>query len=598
MTAGYSKAEILHELAAILASREFIHAERLSAFLSYVVRNSIEGPREGLKESVIGTEVFGRPPGYDPKAEPIVRTEARRLRARMEEYYSHQDRWYRVRISIPKGSYAAIFEEGNRPAVAAAVPAVTAAPAVEVIEAPPPPASSAPSRWLVWSAVGILLASACLLALRLLPARSRPQPILTTLTSYPGVQEYPALSPDGTEVAFAWSSDEHPIAHIYVAPVRGGGDPQPISTGPSADSFPEWSPDGSQIAFIRENRWLTLMARRGGGERRLGEGYKANVSWSPDGRWIVHSGWTDDHGHIALFETDPVTGRTRQLTFPKDENGVDAGAAFSPDGRRLAFIRCTSGGSVCGAYTMPPAGGTPETIATALGVTTGLTWTPDGRAVLITSRRVGWSQLWLVDAFGSGRIEVVPAAGDDVHWAKLGRGPNGRVVYEQHQRDSNIWALEAGSGTGAKFGEARRVIASTRIDSSPQFSPDGRSIVFVSNRSGYDELWRADADGIHESALTNLRMQSLGSPRWSPDGTRIAFDATSSGGPGALRDRRRGGNSAPMDEGQRLRAPELVPRPPLPLLHGYRRQWHRADLEDLRRRGAAAAPADDRGWRH
>ncbi len=114
MAGEYSKSEILHELGVILASREFANAERLSAFLRYVVENSIEGKREYLKESVIGTEVFGRSAGYDPKAEPIVRTEARRLRARIDEYYSRQDRWYKVRISIPKGGYSAAFEVGNR----------------------------------------------------------------------------------------------------------------------------------------------------------------------------------------------------------------------------------------------------------------------------------------------------------------------------------------------------------------------------------------------------------------------------------------------------------------------------------------------------
>jgi Tol biopolymer transport system component len=539
MVGRYSKFEILHELEAILTSREFANAERLSAFLRYVVENSVEGKRECLKESVIGTEVFGRVAGYDPKVEPIVRTEARRLRARIEEYYSRDDRWYRVRISIPKGSYAAAFEEGNRPAesmapaeAAASVTATANPPAPEPVPAEALAAPQAPKevprpRRLPLLAAAMAVAGALLVVPRFFPAKTRPNPVVTTLTSFPGRQEFPTLSPDGNEVAFAWSSDERPITHIYVAPVRGG-DPQPITSGPGDDSFPEWSPDGSQIAFVQESRWLVAKARQGGGERRLGKAYRANVSWSPDGRWIAHSAWTADDKRLALFETDPVAGRSRQITFPSGAVAADVSVSFSPDGRQIGFIRCGAGANGCAAYVMPSEGGTPHPVITDLGITYGMTWTPDGRGLMIPWRRAGFSQLWRTDLAGPARPEVIPVAGDDVRWAKLGRGPNGRVVYEQYLADSNIWRLDVKAD--ATFGEGRRLIASTRIDSSPQLSPDGLSIVFVSDRTGYQELWRADADGRNQTALTHLRMQSLGSPRWSPDGTRIAFDAHSAEG--------------------------------------------------------------------
>ena len=69
------------QLEKILASPGFARNERLSRFLRFVVERHLEGRDHELKESVIGTEIFGRKPDYNPKNDAIVRTEARRLRA-------------------------------------------------------------------------------------------------------------------------------------------------------------------------------------------------------------------------------------------------------------------------------------------------------------------------------------------------------------------------------------------------------------------------------------------------------------------------------------------------------------------------------------
>ncbi len=75
---------------------------------------------------------------------------------------------------------------------------------------------------------------------------------------------------------------------------------------------------------------------------------------------------------------------------------------------------------------MPSEGGSPRPVVTDLGLTYGLTWVPNGRSLLIAWRRAGFSQLWRVDLSRLGQVEVIPTAGDDVRWVKLGRGTNGR----------------------------------------------------------------------------------------------------------------------------------------------------------------------------
>jgi tetratricopeptide (TPR) repeat protein len=93
------------ELRKILESRIFAQGSRLARFLGFVVESYLNGDTQRLKETVIGMEVYDRPPSYDPKIDPIVRTEARRLRKKMQEYYETEGQYSRVIITIPSGGY-------------------------------------------------------------------------------------------------------------------------------------------------------------------------------------------------------------------------------------------------------------------------------------------------------------------------------------------------------------------------------------------------------------------------------------------------------------------------------------------------------------
>jgi TolB-like protein len=102
--------DIRGQLDRILASDAFVNAERLSRFLRYVVRRTLAGEGDQLKEYVIGVEVFDRDDRYDPRVDSIVRVEARRLRGKVDEYYSQNGRNDPVFIRMRRGSYAPVFE--------------------------------------------------------------------------------------------------------------------------------------------------------------------------------------------------------------------------------------------------------------------------------------------------------------------------------------------------------------------------------------------------------------------------------------------------------------------------------------------------------
>jgi TolB-like protein len=100
---------IRQQLARIVQSSMFAQSERMSRFLRFIVEHAIEGNQAYLKEYVIGSEVYDRRPPYHPSQDSIVRTEARRLRGKLKEYYEVEGRNDPVYICLRPGSYAPDF---------------------------------------------------------------------------------------------------------------------------------------------------------------------------------------------------------------------------------------------------------------------------------------------------------------------------------------------------------------------------------------------------------------------------------------------------------------------------------------------------------
>ncbi len=106
------------QLEKILSSPVFLTAESLSRFLRYIVEQSVLGQGGSLKESVLGIEVFGRGKSFDPRLDPIVRVDARRLRAKLTEYYLEEGQGDAVIIEVKKGSYVPVFHQRENASVA------------------------------------------------------------------------------------------------------------------------------------------------------------------------------------------------------------------------------------------------------------------------------------------------------------------------------------------------------------------------------------------------------------------------------------------------------------------------------------------------
>lgn len=345
-----------------------------------------------------------------------------------------------------------------------------------------------------------------------------------------------AFSPDGNQVAFVWAGEKGSHAHIYVSQIGATDSPRQLTnTAEGTFEFaPVWSPDGRYMAFYRfsdkeQTLAIFVTAALGGSERRLytvKSSHKVDaLDWSPDGKSLAFcdSASPDQASRIYLLSLDTL--EVHPVTSPPPGTLGDATPAFSPDGKSLAFVRDTL--DVREIYVLPVSGGTPAQITFDHADIQGIAWTPDSRELIFGSSRQGNESLWRISAQG-GTPQRLPIAG--AGWAvrpAVSRKGN-RLAYTSVSYSSSIFR---GSLTpDHKVGKPlERFISSTGLEEGPQYSPDGKYIVFQSTRTGYHEIWRANADGTNPIQLTHFEKNLTGTPRWSPDSRQISFDSRPGG---------------------------------------------------------------------
>ena len=345
------------------------------------------------------------------------------------------------------------------------------------------------------------------------------------VTSYPGDERDPALSPTGDRVAFAWdggSPAEGRQFDVYVQPARGGT-PMRLTMSPADEVSPAWSPDGARVAFVRCGRGgdcaVLAVDAEGGPEQTLLEATDLAITdlvWSPDGQRLAFAGRRGRQGAFSLHIL-PLDGTAPQrLTAPASTYPGDLAPAFSPDGRLLAFVRTELDGRQDVAV-VPAAGGSVRRLAREQKGVTGLDWAPDGSEVVYAANREGAAGLWRVGLEGGDpRWVALGADGGEIAGPSVGR--TGGVVYARQLVRSQVVAVEAG-------GEPVPLVPSTRDDRQPAVSPDGARVAFVSTRSGDHEVWIAGPDGADARQLSAFEGARVSGPRWSPDGRNLVVSA-------------------------------------------------------------------------
>ncbi|HEY1341468.1 MAG TPA: protein kinase [Bryobacteraceae bacterium] len=387
-----------------------------------------------------------------------------------------------------------------------------------VVETP----RSAPARrlafpWYAALALGLIAGAAGAWWWASRAAERTSQRTVRPLTTYSGNEYEPALSPNGSQFAFTWNGQGRDNLDIYVRLVEGGSALR-LTTNPAPDHSPAWSPDGQSLAFVRGNAIYVIPAL-GGAERRLvqfprgtiyvDQAYPGRLDWSPDGHFLAFNGSEDDSPQtIWIVSTD--SGEYHRASKPPKGFHSERSPAFSPDGRTLAWVRARDTNSRAVIFARINGDGSPSgeerEITGYRDRIEDLAWEPDGRG-LILSVRVGGERSGLFRMRLNGTLEPLGFDSAIARWASLSRTGN-RMAFEKRRRDANIYRMDGPGPDGGPrpYEECRvhPVVDSTAQDRAAMISPDGRRIVFDSDRGEYNEVHIATIDGANQTALTNM----------------------------------------------------------------------------------------------
>jgi Tol biopolymer transport system component len=359
---------------------------------------------------------------------------------------------------------------------------------------------------------------------------SQPQKIVDT-----GIDDYfPDWSPDGSRITFFaadWPAVEQ---DIYIVDVDGS-DLQNITNTPYVvDEDPRWSPDGSKIIFQSDrdgNFEIYIMNSDGSQPRNLSQ-HRGPDYW-PD--WIMPPGeqiaFVSDHGgrpqiyamlgpfgqaqeSVDVSELQPLTDSRYENYYP----------SWSPDGTEIVYYTHFSMQSWA-IMIMNADGSNPRQLTMSEGETIcsfGPVWSPEGQRIVFNIEpnshptcEMKATEIAVINIDGSGFTILTQNNANDLvgSWT-----PDGKQLIFTSDRDGDnqIYVMDADGGNPHRLTELGS------RNSMPSLSPDGRLIAFVSNRNGNDEIYLMGADGSDPRRLTD-NTASDWQPSWSPDGRQIVF---------------------------------------------------------------------------
>jgi Tol biopolymer transport system component len=392
-------------------------------------------------------------------------------------------------------------------------------------------------RGLTWLLAGIALASAGVAGWLFwgLPAEAPARDVqLQQLTDLVGIEESPAISPDGKTVAFVARAGGK--RQIWVRLLAGGA-PLQITRDDGDHEQPRWAPDSSSLIYFvpsatpGEHGTIWEIAALGGEPRRVATALSGG-DLSHDSRRIAL--FRFEGAQIALVVVTRDGSVAEQVT-PMPADSSYEYPRWSPDDRWIAFqqddLAAVFEERVLVIPTVP--GGEAREIARSANLS-GLAWLPDGSGVVYSSS-AGSTVLYpplfnlrAVERDGTGDRQLTFG---DVSYVEPDVHVSGMVTVSRIRMQSDVWKFPVDGPPAENTRRGLRITRQTGTAQTPSVSPDESEVVYLSDSGGHGNLWIARTDGSAVRQITFERDPeiSVGVPVWSPTGNEIVFIVRRSG---------------------------------------------------------------------
>ena len=446
--------------------------------------------------------------------------------------------------TISKGGYRLLapvewLDSGTAPTADAVAHAEEPAPVAPASVAAATPGNAGGSRWMgratvalaavatiagVWFSVGRDVSPVPAAATAAGPAQAPSQPLaFVTITSRPGRETSPNLSPDGAMVAYVQADEKGYGVVMLQTTMHVPGRQLTKPPAGYSDELPVWSHDGRRLAFVRysprSDCQIMVVAASGGSERKLADCFAGSASsydWTPDDSGLLMGTALKvaNETSSALRRLDLATGRWKTLDYAIAEGDIDMDPKYSPDGRWIVFRRNIS---LSDLWKMPAAGGAPERLTSVKGDIRGWDWLPDGSGLIFSL--VGGEM-------GMYRYDIATRKLGFVEMSEFAVTPDiaresSSMVFTVDQTTSGIFRFTPPAMPGGKVGK-ERVLASSGSEMMPSISPDGRTLAFMSDRGSRLEMWLGEpANPDNARAIESFMPVPRHSAVWSADGSRL-----------------------------------------------------------------------------
>ncbi len=401
---------------------------------------------------------------------------------------------------------------------------------------------TAVGRLAAFSVLGTAVAAGLLLFLfesKRSALAETPYAVMHRLTSDQGLTEEPAVSRDGTLLAYASDRDSNGHLEIWVQQLSGGSAIR-LTTANSDCHQPSFSPDGTQIVYRSEADGGIYLVPSLGGSTRLVAKDGRDPSFSPDGKWISY--WvgnltTDSLNAGEVYLVPASGGAPRRL-----ETSLKVGyPVWAEDGRHLLVLGGQSyffngdfdwwvfapdgrSSSKTGAFQAFRKQGFPLEFVENTYPPRISQWIGDE---LIFSVGTGDStNIWSIRLSPDNlRVEGAPrrlTSGEGLQ-SQPQRIPGDRLVFTGFSKSANLWSLSVDTNRGIdRTDKPQPVTDKGSLEHFGSISADGRYLVFISTRSGKAHLWMKDLSNGRENRITTTD-EPEERPEISPDGSVIAY---------------------------------------------------------------------------